>query len=145
MINFTFLKKITVSPRKRYKDWVSEIINTKGYKIGNIHYIFVDDDYLLDLNQKYLNHDWYTDIITFDYSEGDTLSGDIFISVDRVTENAKEYKVKREEELLRVMAHGILHLCGLNDESEEEKLEMKKNEDRAIERFINFKKITKRK
>jgi rRNA maturation RNase YbeY len=140
MINFTFLKQITIFPRKRYKDWVSEIINTKGYEIGNIHYIFVDDDYLLDLNKKYLNHDWYTDIITFDYSEGDTLSGDIFTSIDRVTENAKEYKVKREEELLRVMAHGILHLCGLNDESEEEKLEMKKNEDRAIERFYQFQK-----
>lgn len=140
MINFTFLKKITISPRNYYKNWVTEIIRSKGYKTGNIHYIFVDDDYLLDLNRKYLNHDWYTDIITFNYSEKEILSGDIFISVDRVLENAKEYNVKREEELLRVMAHGILHLCGLNDESEVEKIEMKRCEDYSIEQFYQHKK-----
>ena len=105
-----------------------------------------DDYYCVKFIERPYDFRWKTfvgsdiDIITFDYSEGDTLSGDIFISIDRVTENAKEYKVKREEELLRVMAHGILHLCGLNDESEEEKLEMKKNEDRAIERFYQFQK-----
>ena len=101
------------------------MVQSKNKKIGDVNYIFCDDAYLLEINQQYLQHDTYTDIITFDYCEGDVLNGDIFISVERVRENAQQYKVTFQEELVRVMAHGILHLCGYKDKKKAEAEEMR--------------------
>ena len=108
------------------------VAHTYGKKIGEIHYIFCDDEKILEINRQFLQHDYYTDIITFDYCEGDTLSGDIFISIDTVTANAKEYSVSFDEELKRVMIHGILHLCGQNDKTADEQQEMRIKENNAL-------------
>jgi rRNA maturation RNase YbeY len=97
-------------------------------KLGNISYIFCDDIYLLDINTRYLNHNYFTDIVSFDYVEGGKISGDIFISTDRVTENSVKYGVNLEEEYLRVISHGILHLLKYKDQSEKEKNLMRKLE-----------------
>ena len=110
--------------------WLSEVIKNEGFKEGEINYIFVDDDTLLEKNKEYLNHDTYTDIITFDTSdEPGEISGDIYISTDRVIENSREYGVPYPEEMHRVLVHGILHLCGYDDKTEEEKKKMREKED----------------
>ena len=109
--------------RNIFSDWIAKVAHTYGKKIGEINYIFCDDEKILEINRQFLQHDYYTDIITFDYCEGDTLSGDIFISVDTVTANAKEYSVSFDEELKRVMIHGILHLCGQNDKTADDLLQ----------------------
>lgn len=99
---------------------------------GEINFIFCNDEFLIGINRKYLNHDNYTDIITFDYSEGNVVSGDIFISIDRIKENAKNYGVSFENELYRVMIHGILHLCGYKDKRRTEKEKMTAGEDKYL-------------
>ncbi len=111
-------------------DKINFLINNERKKQGEINFIFCSDDYLLDMNKQYLQHDYFTDVITFDYSENNILSGDVFISIDRIKENAGEYKVPFEQELQRVMIHGVLHLAGYNDKTDEEKKEMtdKENE-----------------
>ena len=109
--------------------WISSSISDEGFKEGEINYIFCSDDYLLDLNVKHLNHNTLTDIISFDYTMGKFISGDIFISIDRVIENAKSFNVSFEDELHRVMIHGILHYCGYKDKSIEDKFEMRSKED----------------
>jgi len=101
-------------------NWLMKIIASENKNLGDIAYIFCDDDYLLRLNQKYLDHDTYTDVITFDYTNGNTIAGDVFISTDRVRENAEHFNVDFEEELRKVMSHGILHLFGYGDKEEEE-------------------------
>lgn len=108
--------------------WLKLVAESEIRRIGDISIIFCSDNYILDVNQKYLQHDYFTDIITFDYCEGDKLSGDLFISVDSVRENALEYGVEFEDELNRVMVHGILHLIGYDDHSEEDIAEMRKKE-----------------
>ncbi|MDR1724869.1 MAG: rRNA maturation RNase YbeY [Bacteroidales bacterium] len=118
--------------RTALKDWIKKIAVLYGKEIGEISYIFCDDEYLLEINQEYLNHDTYTDIVTFDYSEDDIISGDIFISVDRVKENAKKLKIPFERELKRVIIHGILHLCGLKDKTSEESSKMREEEEKAL-------------
>lgn len=112
------------------RSWVREMLDAEGFENeGEINYIFCSDEYLLAINQSYLNHDTYTDIITFDTSHSPSeIAGDIFISTERVTENAKNYKVSFHDELYRVMAHGILHLCGYNDSTEEEIKKMRERE-----------------
>lgn len=109
--------------------WITSVIESKRFDAGTINYIFCTDEYLLILNQRYLNHDTYTDIITFDYTVDKVISGDIFISVDRVKDNAANYKKTFENELQRVMIHGILHLCGQEDKSESDNVEMHTQED----------------
>lgn len=105
------------------KEWLEDIIISEGKKLGNINYIFCDDEYLLKINQDFLQHDYYTDIITFDKVRGRSISGEIFISLQRVKENAETLQKTYEEEKRRVIAHGILHLCGYKDKTlEEEKL-----------------------
>ncbi|MCY1721882.1 rRNA maturation RNase YbeY [Prolixibacteraceae bacterium Z1-6] len=99
---------------------VKYLINSEIKSIGNIAVIFCSDNYLLDINKQYLNHHYYTDIITFDYVEENVISGDLFISVDRIRENAKEYEVEMIKELYRVVFHGVLHLVGYNDKTDEE-------------------------
>ncbi len=135
MIEFSYECDFKLENESQYSHWVNRIIISEGLGSSTINYIFCGDQYLLEINQKHLYHDTFTDIITFDYSEGRVLSGDIFISVDRVKENAKIYNISFQHELLRVMAHGILHLTGFNDKTKEEILEMRHKEEEKIELF----------
>jgi|TARA_B100000902_G_scaffold395503_1_gene454221 rRNA maturation RNase YbeY len=112
--------------------WISKTINDHKREEGEISYIFCDDQYLHKLNLEFLNHDSLTDIISFDNSLGDQINGDIFISVERVKENADTYKTNFEDELHRVIIHGILHYCGFNDKTKEEAALMRKKEDEAL-------------
>ena len=116
----------------RVKKWIIATIENQNLKLGNIGYLFCSDAYLLEVNKQYLNHDTYTDIITFDYVEADRVSGDILISVDRVSENAKIFQVPFEQELHRVIIHGILHLLGQEDKSDRDAAMMRKKEDEAL-------------
>lgn len=139
MIQF-FFENIQETPlNTNLKLWLEHIILSEGKKMGDINYIFCDDEYLLKINQDYLQHDYYTDIITFDYVKGKKISGDIFVSVTRVSENAPLLSKSFEEELHRVIAHGVLHLCGYKDKTEDEIKEMRSKEDfylNAISEFI---------
>jgi rRNA maturation RNase YbeY len=120
---------------------LAEIANQENKKIGNINIVFHNDEQLLILNKQYLNHNTYTDIITFDYSEKNMLHGDICISIERLAENAEKFNSTFDEELRRVMVHGILHLCGFNDKKIEEKQTMKIKEDESLTLFnIHFNK-----
>lgn len=111
------------------QNWINKTITREGKYLGPVSYIFCSDNYLLRINQDYLEHDTYTDIITFNYCDEDVISGDIFISIDRVEENAKTFNTGFENELYRVMIHGILHLIGYNDKSEQEQSIMRTKED----------------
>ncbi|RDB03790.1 rRNA maturation RNase YbeY [Runella aurantiaca] len=116
-------------PRKT-KSWLQSIIKAEGFMLNQLNYIFCSDEYLLNVNRQYLEHDFYTDIITFDNSEEEAVvEGDIFISIDRVKDNAQELKKPFEEELRRVLAHGILHLVGYDDHEDEQEQEMRAKED----------------
>ena len=115
------------------KKWISAIIKLYGKKVGDIGYLFCDDEYLIEVNRTYLNHDTYTDIITFDYVEKNVISGDIMISVERVRENATVFETSFEDELHRVIIHGVLHLLGQGDKTKEEAEEMRKKESDALE------------
>ena len=117
---------------QKVRQWVAEVIRRRGMAVGNINYLFCDDEYLLEVNQQYLQHDTYTDIITFDYVAGTLVSGDIVISVDRVGENAGMFGVPFEQELHRVVIHGVLHLLGQGDKSESEAAEMRRLEEAAL-------------
>ena len=114
------------------KKWISEVVLRRQKRVGNISYLFCSDEYLLGVNQQYLNHDTYTDIITFDYVAADLISGDIMISIDRVGENATHFLVPFEQELHRVIIHGVLHLLGQGDKSEAEAAEMRRQEEEAL-------------
>lgn len=137
MVEFNYEVDFALENETSYKEWVQQIIADYQYEVGDISYIFCDDAYLLNINQQYLNHDDLTDIISFDYTEGKRISGDIFISVERVRENANQYVVDFNNELLRVMAHGILHFIGFNDKSDKEALIMRKQEDICIKKYIS--------
>ena len=113
-------------------EWLNSCIQDLDYKTGEISIIFCSDDYLLDINKKYLNHDYFTDIITFNYNENNTIIGDLFISIDRVKENAKELKVDFNNELFRVIIHGVLHLCGYNDKTQDQQKEIRTKEDEYL-------------
>lgn len=112
--------------------WVKAVAASYGKRVGEIAYIFVDDEKILEVNRQYLGHDYYTDIITFDYCEGDVISGDLFISLDTVRTNAEQVGATYEEELHRVIIHGILHLCGINDKGLGEREIMEAAEDKAL-------------
>jgi rRNA maturation RNase YbeY len=101
-------------------NWISKVCITENYNLGDISLIFCSDEYLLDINRTHLDHDYYTDIITFDYTDNQIVSGDLFISIDRVRDNATDFNVSFEHELYRVIIHGVLHLCGYKDKSEDE-------------------------
>ena len=122
-------------PKLKYRiisKWLTHVMLKFGYLTGDLSYIFCSDEYLKEINSKYLDHDYYTDIVTFDYKEGNVISGDLFISVDRVNENSVVYKCILEDEFLRVIVHGVLHLVGLNDSNEIEKLTMREKENECI-------------
>jgi len=135
IINFYSENDFEFQEKKSFDTWIRKVISSEEKQLGEINYIFCDDHYLYKINLKFLEHDTYTDIISFDNSEGDELNGDIFISTDRVTENAKEYNVDFSEELKRVIIHGILHLCGYGDKTESEAALMRQKEDEKIALF----------
>ena len=116
------------------RQWINSSIQNENKSTGNLNIIFCSDDYLLKMNQEFLEHDTFTDIITFDYSENEIISGDIFISLERVMENAKKYSMKIKEELHRVIIHGILHLCGLKDKLSADKKIMTQKENYYLSR-----------
>ncbi len=113
--------------------WLEKILAFRKKKLGELNYIFCSDEYLLKVNRDHLNHDYYTDVITFDYCEKNVISGDIFISLDMITYNAKKFLTSQENELKRVMAHGLLHLCGLKDKTEQDSKSMRKAEEEALQ------------
>ena len=117
--------------------WVRQVAKSYGKVVGDINYIFVDDETMLDINRRFIGHDYYTDHIGFDYTEGNALSGDIYISLDTVRTNAEQFSVTQDEELRRIIIHGLLHLCGLRDKTPEERAEMQKAEDEALKAIHN--------
>lgn len=119
----------------KVKKWLTKVVIRRGKSVGNINYLFCDDEYLLEVNRQYLNHDTYTDIITFDYVAGGLISGDILISIERVKDNAGKFGVTFECELHRVIVHGVLHLLGQGDKTEEEAREMRRQEEEALMLF----------
>jgi len=121
--------------KTKLKNWIKTVTEKEKHKLGNINYIFCTDDELLEINIRHLNHKTLTDIITFDYTEGKTIHSDIYISVERVEENAKKFKVTFDEELHRVMIHGILHLCGYKDKTKADAELMRKKENASLKIF----------
>lgn len=140
MIHFTNETDFfSLTKEKDIKVWIKKTIEKESKHLGDINYIFCSDKYLLTLNKKYLNHNYYTDVITFDYSQSNILSGDIFISIDRVADNAKKYDTVFMTELLRVIIHGVLHLIGYDDKTETDKIIMTSKEDIYLKLFTNVK------
>ena len=135
MINFNYETEFTLDNEQAFADWLSAVIVSENKNEGEINYIFCDDEYLHKINLEYLNHDTLTDIISFDYTVGNELNGDIFVSVERVEDNAKDFNVSFIEELKRVLAHGILHYCGYKDKSDSEAELMRSKEDEKIAMF----------
>ena len=118
--------------RRDTTNWIKEVAAQYGKQVGDISYIFCSDNKILEINKAYLNHDYYTDIITFDYSEEGIISGDIFISLDTIKSNAEQFETSYNDELSRVIIHGILHLCGINDKTPSEEKAMREAEDKAL-------------
>ncbi|MBK5214008.1 MAG: rRNA maturation RNase YbeY [Flavobacteriaceae bacterium] len=135
MIEFNFETEFELKNQSELKKWISEIIVSEGFEFGEIIYVFCDDDFLHKLNVEFLNHDTLTDIISFDYKLGKQLNGEIYISVERVAENAQDFQTNFEDELHRVMIHGILHFCGYNDKSDLEESTMRRKEEKSLEIF----------
>jgi probable rRNA maturation factor len=137
-INF-FNEDVSVKiSQKNLKKWIRFTIEKEGFICGNLSFVFCSDEYLLKINKEYLSHDYYTDVVTFDYVEDKKISGDIFISVDRVMENADEYKVSFKDELDRVIIHGVLHLLGFKDKSQSLKKKMTEKEDEYLSVISKF-------
>lgn len=125
-----------VLPQKaNYRSWIAAVAHQFGKKVGELTFIFCSDEHLLSINKQFLAHDYFTDIITFDYSTEDTIAGDIYISIDRVQDNASKFLVDKNLELQRVVIHGVLHLCGLKDKSENDQKKMRTAEENALHFF----------
>jgi probable rRNA maturation factor len=135
MISFNYECDFVLDNESAFADWLAEVINSEIKNEGEINYIFCDDDYLLEINKHYLDHDTLTDIISFDYSVGNELHGDIFISIERVKDNAADFNVSFEDELKRVMVHGVLHYCGYKDKSETDERLMREKEEEKMKMF----------
>ena len=132
MITFNSETSFTLKNQKKLAKWISDVVSSEGFQVGEINYIFCDDVYLHKINQEFLNHDTFTDIISFDYTLGKEVGGDIFISIERVLENAEKFDEVFENELHRVMIHGILHFMGYKDKTKKEKTLMRTKEDEKI-------------
>ncbi|MBS7333490.1 MAG: rRNA maturation RNase YbeY [Weeksellaceae bacterium] len=139
MIELFYETEFEIKDSQIWIDWVTESMKNEGKSIDELNYIFCDDEYLLEINRQYLDHDYYTDVIGFDNSEDDVLTGDIFISVERIADNAIQNNVSFDNELARVMIHGILHFAGYPDKEEEQKRIMTEKEDFYLNRFQQIK------
>ena len=137
MINFNYETDFILESEEEVTKWVIETISAEGFKLEEVNYVFCDDDYLHKLNVEFLKHDTLTDIISFDYSIGKIIQGDVFISVERVKENAKDFGINFIEELHRVIIHGILHYCGYKDKTVEEAKTMRNKENFYLTQRIN--------
>ena len=135
MIEFHYENDFQLENEPSYREWILRVIASEGLQTGEVNYIFCNDDYLHNINVTYLDHDTLTDIISFDYTEHGLVSGDIFISVERVSENAQEFNTTFKTELSRVMVHGILHYCGYKDKTESQKNEMRAKEEEKMALF----------
>ena len=132
MISFNYESDFELDNETAYAEWLSKVIISENKKEGDINYIFCDDEYLHKINIEYLQHDTLTDIISFDYSVGNELHGDIFVSIERVEDNAKDFNVSFEDELKRVLVHGVLHYCGYKDKSEKDETVMRLKEEEKM-------------
>ena len=128
MISFNYETEFSLENEQQISHWISSVISEEEFREGEINYIFCDDDYLLKLNLEFLNHDTLTDIISFDYTVGKEINGDVYISIERVRDNANDFNVEFIDELNRVMVHGVLHYCGYKDKSEDEEKTMRLKE-----------------
>lgn len=135
MISFNYETDFELENEAQYEDWISRIIESEGFDEGEINYIFCDDEYLHKINVEYLDHDTLTDIISFDYTVGNLIQGDIFVSVERVRDNANDFNVSFEEELKRVLSHGVLHYCGYKDKSPKDEALMRSKEEEKMQMF----------
>src|SRR5690554_6693101 len=135
MIVFNYETEFQLDNEQKHQDWLTQVIESEDKEEGEINYIFCDDDYLYDINVQYLDHQTLTDIISFDYTLDNLISGDIFISIERVQDNAKDFGVTFDEELKRVMVHGVLHYCGYKDKTEDDEKLMRTKEDEKIKMF----------
>ena len=135
MISFNYETDFELENEEAFENWIIDIVDSEASAVGEINYVFCDDEYLHKINVEYLNHDTLTDIISFDYTVGNLIQGDIFISIERVIDNANVFKVSFEEELKRVMAHGILHYCGYKDKTDADAELMRKKEEEKIKLF----------
>jgi len=138
MISYNSENTFQIQNDSLLSQWLEQVIVYEEKKIGEINFVFCDDDYLHKMNVEFLNHDTLTDIISFDYTVGKIIQGDIFISIERVTDNATDFKVNFEEELHRVMVHGILHYCGYKDKTEEDANMMRSKEDYYLNLLANI-------
>ena len=136
MISFNYEIEFNLQEEADVSNWISNLIEEENYKEGEINYIFCSDDYLHKINVDFLNHNTLTDIISFDYTVGKELHGDIYISMDRVKDNAKDFNVQFKDELARVMSHGVLHYCGYKDKSEEDVKIMRSKEDYYLSKRV---------
>ena len=132
MIVFNYETPFELPNEIQTQEWIQKVVADNGFEIGEINYVFCDDNYLHKLNVEFLNHDTLTDVISFDNTLGKLISGDIFISIERVEENAKDFKVSFENELHRVMIHGVLHYMGFKDKSDDDKTKMRNAENKAL-------------
>ncbi|WP_452221615.1 rRNA maturation RNase YbeY [Lacinutrix salivirga] len=135
MISFNYENDFELDSETEVSNWISNVIVSEDCIEGEMNYIFCDDKYLHKLNVQFLNHDTLTDIISFDYSIGKNLQGDIYISTERVADNAKDFDVEFTQELQRVLVHGILHFCGYKDKTEEEAIVMRSKEDFYLQQY----------
>ncbi len=135
MITFNYETEFVLQNEEATSSWIQETIDFEGFEAGEINYIFCDDNYLHKINVEFLNHDTFTDIISFDYTLGKLINGDIYISVDRVEENAQKFNVTFDNELHRVLIHGVLHYMGFKDKDEVEKKLMRDKEDNCLRRL----------
>lgn len=135
MITYNYESEFQLENEDFFSEWIEQVVLSEEKILGEVNYIFCDDEYLHKINVEYLDHDTLTDIISFDYSEGNLVQGDIFISIERVADNASDYDVPFNEELKRVMIHGILHYCGYKDKSDSDEKLMRSKEDEKIKLF----------
>ncbi len=135
MIEFYFETDFELHDKKRFVEWVAQIVTSEGRESGDLSFVFCDDTYLLEINQKFLGHDSLTDVITFNYSDDNILFGDVFISIERLKENSCKFNSEFVDELRRVMAHGVLHLLGYDDKSDKDSKEMRAKEEEKMKLF----------
>ncbi|TYA52199.1 rRNA maturation RNase YbeY [Formosa maritima] len=138
MISYNSENAFNLDNEKLLRKWLEQVILNEDKKLGEINYVFCDDDYLLKMNVEFLKHDTLTDIISFDYTVGKIIQGDVFISTERVADNAIDFKVPFEEELHRVMVHGILHYCGYKDKTDEDAIIMRSKENHYLQLLSNI-------